>query len=171
MLKLYTLGDPRVTQVYVRGDLIVDESNRDRIMTRSRTKDSECLVGRDVVVSVVKQKTEGVSRGKRRLGWANDNAAPHRYTQIPFPLKAFKLLLKDLQTMGQGSKGKEAVDKMGIGSDDGVSTRERVTIGCDKHREWEDVRLTMQDDDWDDDDDDLGDDVGEFDYLSCELFA
>ena len=88
MLKLFTLADPRVASINVKGDLIVDEQNRDRIMTRSRTKD-----------------------------------APHRYTQIPFPLKALKLLLKDVQGLQGGKKGKSkgAAGLEGVEEDDGVS--------------------------------------------------
>lgn len=87
MLKLFTLADPRVSAVTVKGDLIVDEQNRDRIMTRSRTRD-----------------------------------APNRYTQVPFPLKALKLLLKDVHcTQGGGKKGKGGAGLEGVEEDDGVS--------------------------------------------------
>ncbi|KAK4689861.1 importin-9, partial [Tremellales sp. Uapishka_1] len=67
---------------------------------------------------------------------------PHEYTIIPFPLKALKLLLKDLSG-SEGPKGKKTMDYE-IDSDDG-------------------------DGDWDDDD--PLDDVGEFDFLSSWMDA
>nr|XP_019009559.1 uncharacterized protein I206_06208 [Kwoniella pini CBS 10737]OCF48340.1 hypothetical protein I206_06208 [Kwoniella pini CBS 10737] len=107
--KLFMADDSRLKGVVCKGDLIVDERNRDTIMTRSRTRNN-----------------------------------PNQFTQIPFPLKAFKLILKDVQSEPlQKDKGKK-VD-YDIEDDDG-------------------------DEDWDDDD--LlagGDEVGEFDYLSSWL--
>ncbi|OCF78060.1 hypothetical protein I204_02066 [Kwoniella mangroviensis CBS 8886] len=102
--------DQRLNGMVVRGDLVIDEKNRDTIMTRSRTRNN-----------------------------------PNQYTQIPFPLKAFKLILKDVQSE-PGAKGKGKKVDYDIEEDDG-------------------------DEDWDDDD--LlaggGDGVGEFDYLSSWL--
>nr|XP_019043733.1 hypothetical protein I302_08314 [Kwoniella bestiolae CBS 10118]OCF22663.1 hypothetical protein I302_08314 [Kwoniella bestiolae CBS 10118] len=109
--KLFAMSsqDQRLSGVVVRGDLVIDERNRDTIMTRSRTRTN-----------------------------------PNQYTQIPFPLKAFKLILKDVQAE-PGAKGKGKKVDYDIEEDDG-------------------------DEDWDDDD--LlagGDGVGEFDYLSSWL--
>ncbi|WRT69867.1 uncharacterized protein IL334_006858 [Kwoniella shivajii] len=107
--KLFILSDERLSMVIVRGDMVIDERNRDTIMTRSRTK-----------------------------------SHPNQYTQIPFPVKAFKLILRDVQSE-PGVKGKGKKIDYDIDEDDG-------------------------DEDWDDDD--LlggGDDVGEFDYLSSWL--
>ncbi|KAI9638767.1 armadillo-type protein [Dioszegia hungarica] len=109
MAKLFLHPDPRVSAVAVRGEMIVDASNRDVIMTRSKAR-----------------------------------AAPPKYTQIPFPVKALKLLLKDLQALG-GKKGSAGGrDDPEIEEDDG-------------------------DEDWDDDDPlgDAGED--EFQYLSSWL--
>ncbi|ODN87698.1 hypothetical protein L198_06924 [Cryptococcus wingfieldii CBS 7118] len=112
--KLFVLGgDQRLREVMVKGDLIVDETNRDTIMTRSRTK-----------------------------------AHPNQYTQTPFPLKALKLILKDVQseTSGKGKgKGKGKTVDLEIPEDDG-------------------------DEDWDDDDDLFGGD-DEFEFLSSWLEA
>lgn len=38
MAKLFLLADPRVNGVMVRGEMIVDESNRNTIMTRSKAR-------------------------------------------------------------------------------------------------------------------------------------
>lgn len=50
---------------------------------------------------------------------------PNEYTSIPFPLKALKLILKDVQIVKQGEKGKTAGPSASAGSDieedDGVS--------------------------------------------------
>ncbi|WWC66093.1 uncharacterized protein I303_108715 [Kwoniella dejecticola CBS 10117] len=107
--KLFMVDDARLKGVIVRGDLIVDERNRDTIMTRSRTRNN-----------------------------------PNQFTQVPFPLKAFKLILKDVQSEPtQKGKGKSA--DYNIDEDDG-------------------------DEEWDDDDPlGGGDEVGEFDYLSSWL--
>ena len=139
MLKLFTLADPRVAAVPVKGDLIVDERNRDRIMTRSRTRD-----------------------------------APDRYTQVPFPVKALKLLLKDVQGL-QGGKGKKGPGA-GAGGVEGVDEDDGVSLCAIRHcaviepsRGEDDGALTKQDAEWDDDEDDFGgSEVGEFDYLSCK---
>ncbi|WWC92624.1 uncharacterized protein L201_007583 [Kwoniella dendrophila CBS 6074] len=107
--KLFSMQDERLNGVIVKGDMIIDERNRNTIMTRSRTK-----------------------------------TTPNQYTQIPFPLKAFKLILKDVQSE-PGSKGKGKKSDYDIEEDDG-------------------------DEDWDDDD--LlagGDGAGEFDFLSSWL--
>jgi hypothetical protein len=99
MLKLFTLADPRVSATTVKGDLIVDEQNRDRIMTRSRTRN-----------------------------------APDRYTQVPFPLKALKLLLKDVHGMQGGKKGgKSGAGLEGVAEDDGVSFSQ---VSCGAFARW-----------------------------------
>ncbi|KAK8849809.1 hypothetical protein IAR55_005145 [Kwoniella newhampshirensis] len=108
MSKLFALpaaaGGERLRGVVVKGDLIISETNRDTIMTRSRTK-----------------------------------LNPNQYSQIPFPLKALKLILKDVQAE-PSSKGKGKAD-LTIEEDDG-------------------------DEEWDDDDILGGGEIGEFDYLS-----
>ncbi|WVR07905.1 hypothetical protein IAU60_004948 [Kwoniella sp. DSM 27419] len=109
--KLFAQSDEWLNGVLVKGDLIIDERNRNTIMTRSRTK-----------------------------------TAPHQYTRVAFPVKALKLILKDVQaepgTKGKG-KGKADYD---IDEDDG-------------------------DEEWDDDDPfgADGDEAGEFDFLSSWL--
>lgn len=43
---------------------------------------------------------------------------PNQYTTIPFPLKALKLILKDVQTLKQGESSKTSAG-MGAGADGG----------------------------------------------------
>ena len=46
---------------------------------------------------------------------------PTEFTSVPFPVKALKLLLRDLQTGGEAaSMGFNAADVEDVGSDDGV---------------------------------------------------
>lgn len=83
LCKLFTVPSDAIRRVMVKGDLIITEANRNKIMTRSRTR-----------------------------------AQPNTYTEIPFPVKALKLLLKDVQAEGKGKKKGAADD---IADDDGVS--------------------------------------------------
>lgn len=49
-------------------------------------------------------------------------AAPNQYTQITFPIKALKLLLKDVQTVGpKGSTSNGKRQDLEVEGDDGVS--------------------------------------------------
>lgn len=84
--KLFALPAPQLRNVTVQGDMVVDERNRNRIMTRSRTR-----------------------------------STPTTYTSVPFPVKALKLLLKDVSAEGGGGgkkKGGAAYDGE-IEEDDG----------------------------------------------------
>lgn len=83
LCKLFTVPSDAIRRVVVKGDLIITDANRNKIMTRSRTR-----------------------------------AQPNTYTEIPFPVKALKLLLKDLQAEGKGKSKGTAAD---IADDDGVS--------------------------------------------------
>lgn len=42
MAKLFLLPDPRIQSILVKGEMIVDERNRDTIMTRSKARSGEC---------------------------------------------------------------------------------------------------------------------------------
>ena len=77
LAKLFALPYPAIQNVMVRGDLIITDANRNKIMTRSRTR-----------------------------------ATPNEYTRVHFPVKALKLLLKDVADTGKGK------DKKGAGLDD-----------------------------------------------------
>jgi hypothetical protein len=101
LAKLYAHPDPAIHSVMVRGDLIITDANRNKIMTRSRTL-----------------------------------ATPNEYTRVTFPVKALKLLLKDVQDGGKGKKGPGGAD---IADDDGVSCR----FG---------LQTDIQDEEWNDDD-------------------
>ncbi|CAK9782992.1 ARM repeat-containing protein [Cutaneotrichosporon oleaginosum] len=82
LCKLFSAGSPALNRVRVKGDLLITDANRNRIMTRSRTL-----------------------------------AQPNTYSEIPFPIKALKLLLKDVQVEGKGKgKSKGGLD---VPEDDG----------------------------------------------------
>jgi importin-9 len=68
------LNDPRVVQTMVKGDLIIQAS--DRIKTRSQTKQSKLTVGWQLQVLT--------------------RADPDQYTIIPAPLKIVKVLIEEL---------------------------------------------------------------------------
>ncbi|KAG6885829.1 hypothetical protein C0993_009221 [Termitomyces sp. T159_Od127] len=86
LIQLFVSEHPTLKQLIVKGDIIVNNANRNVIMTRSRTK-----------------KT------------------PTEFTSIPFPVKALKLILRDVQSSGDSAtisaRGGAATDD--IDSDDG----------------------------------------------------
>ncbi|KAG6896763.1 hypothetical protein C0992_006277, partial [Termitomyces sp. T32_za158] len=88
LIQLFVSENPKLRQLIVKGDIIVNNTNRNVIMTRSRTK-----------------KT------------------PIEFTSIPFPVKALKLVLRDVQSSGDSAtisaRGGAATND--IDSDDGVS--------------------------------------------------
>lgn len=89
--------------------------------------------------------------------------APNQYTQIPFPVKALKLILKDVQS--EPTSAKKPTSGLDIEDDDGV----RISFACKPVKKKIDGCGWMQDEEWDDDD--LlggGSNMGEFDYLSCK---
>lgn len=56
--------------------------------------------------------------------------APIEFTSIPFPVKALKLLVHDLQSDGESATITAQGDKYDIDSDDGVSPRVRLRSGA-----------------------------------------
>lgn len=93
-------------EIVVRGDLVVNEANRDSKFHRVKVRivDAAAIITR--------------SRAK---------STPSTYTACPFPLKALKLILKELQsykTSGAGKgKGKQVDNSAfdNLDEDDGVS--------------------------------------------------
>ncbi|TIA71942.1 hypothetical protein E3P89_01920 [Wallemia ichthyophaga] len=83
LVDLYTSQDPRLDSVMVKGDQIIDESNRNTIMTRSKTRN-----------------------------------APIEFTSIPFPLKAIKLLLGEIQNVGTSAAKSNTVKDVDEDDDD-----------------------------------------------------
>ena len=77
-------------------------------MTRSRTK--TCTFDYSV----------------RRLSLYSPQA-PNQYTQIPFPVKALKLLLKDVQTVGPRKTNTGKRRDIDVEEDDGVRLSSRTT--------------------------------------------
>jgi importin-9 len=74
--KLYALNDARLSQMMVRGDLIVPED--DIIITRSRSKQSKFLA-----------PTLPCTR-------ADDGSGPDQYTIVPASLKILKVLIQEI---------------------------------------------------------------------------
>lgn len=79
--KLYSLNDSRLAQTTVKGDLIVPKS--DKIMTRSRTKNSECDDFR-------------WERGGWRYNLPINKTDPDQYTIVSAQLKIIKVLIEEL---------------------------------------------------------------------------
>ncbi|KAH0591342.1 hypothetical protein H2248_001421 [Termitomyces sp. 'cryptogamus'] len=86
LIQLFVSEHPNLQHLIVKGDIIVNDTNKNVIMTRSRTR-----------------KT------------------PTEFTSIPFPVKALKLILRDLQSRGESAttspQGGPTTDN--IESDDG----------------------------------------------------
>jgi hypothetical protein len=79
--KLFGLNDARLAETMVKGDLIIDNNNSGRIMTRSRAKQSQsstpwCIPEEDLATYT--------------------NADPDQYTSIPATLKILKVLVEEL---------------------------------------------------------------------------
>jgi importin-9 len=95
--KLYSLNDPRLAQISVKGDLVVDGDDS-RIKTRSRAKQStytEILTGAQHSGLLERLHDEDMYHqdDANRYDTLSD---PDRYTVIPAPLKIIKLLIDEL---------------------------------------------------------------------------
>lgn len=55
-------------------------------------------------------------------------AAPHEFTSIPFPVKALKILLHDVQSGGESATITAQNDTYDVDSDDGVSMGARSFV-------------------------------------------
>ncbi|EAL18781.1 hypothetical protein CNBI0420 [Cryptococcus deneoformans B-3501A] len=113
----------------------VSDMGMSKLFVLSDQRLREVIVKGDLIISEANRNTI-MTRSRTRH-------TPNQYTQIPFPLKALKLILKDVQS--EPTSAKKATTGLDIEDDDG-------------------------DEEWDDDD--LlggGSNVGEFDYLSSWL--
>ena len=111
------MPDERLRRIMVKGDLIINEQNANSelsvdlafetltrctaIMTRSRTKVGESTRDYELILPLM-----------------SSPPVAQEYTSIPFPLKALKLILKDVQIVGPKGKGDDVAN---IEEDDGVS--------------------------------------------------
>lgn len=88
--KLYSLNDPRLAQITVKGDLII--ANDERIKTRSHSKQSMSPAG------PFKASSTSLDALARRYSSATDPVSPDpdQFTVIPAPLKIIKLLIDEL---------------------------------------------------------------------------
>jgi len=86
LIQLFISERPSVQNLMVKGDIIVNKTNKDVIMTRSRTR-----------------------------------TTPTEFTSIPFPAKALKLLLHDVQSGGESAtiSAQGGADTYDVDSDDG----------------------------------------------------
>ncbi|KAK8251995.1 armadillo-type protein [Phyllosticta capitalensis] len=113
--QLYDLGDPRLAQIMVKGDLIVPESSR--IMTRSRAKQS--------TYSPTKQPTTyyAPSTTAASVHWRSNSQNrlldPDQFTMVPATLKILKVLIEELlsasgnmQNVNPGSAGGAASQEL-----------------------------------------------------------
>jgi len=102
---LFAMTEPSLRSIMVRGDLVITEDNRDSMPNLHLTKSET-----DIVAIMTR------SRAKK---------TPNQYTTIPFPLKALKIILKELhlyKTTGAGKgKGMRVGDDGALfAEDDGV---------------------------------------------------
>jgi hypothetical protein len=98
------MPNPALREVMVRGDLIVDEANRDSEFLPTLVFDANKL-------AIITR-----SRAKK---------TPPKYTSIPFPLKALKIILKELHLYKSNGAGKGKGKQVGLDGtlfedDDGV---------------------------------------------------
>lgn len=80
--KLYDLGDARLAQIQVKGDLIVNPATQGRIMTRSRARNS--MIDQPLYQDPMKLTAED----------------PDQFTAVPATLKIVKVLIEELQAAG-----------------------------------------------------------------------
>lgn len=80
--KLYDLGDARLAQIQVKGDLIVNPATQGRIMTRSRARNS--MIDQPLYQDPMKLTSED----------------PDQFTAVPATLKIVKVLIEELQAAG-----------------------------------------------------------------------
>jgi hypothetical protein len=79
--KLFSLNDPRLAETMVKGDLIIDNNNSGRIMTRSRAKQSQSSTPWYIPEEDLATYTD---------------IDPDQYTLIPATLKILKVLVEEL---------------------------------------------------------------------------
>lgn len=121
--KLYDLDDPRLAQIQVKGDLIVDPNNS-RIVTRSRARGGQCQV---VGVNCLNWCSPSFGEW---IG-ANITKDPNRFTSVSATLKVIKVLIAELQA---------ASDDSGTLTQDAIAQLEEAR---DDDDEWEDDPDTL----------------------------
>lgn len=106
--KLYDLQDPRLSQITVRGDLIVPQS--DRIMTRSRARNS-----RDPFLHSARHSNKPQAPLSAHLNpsappslpriYLTLPSDPDQYTMVPASLKILKVLIEELVSASGAGTG------------------------------------------------------------------
>lgn len=123
MSKLYSLNDPRLAQITVKGDLIVGADDG-RIKTRSRAKQSMSLNPCGALLGVLDANSElselireGVGEDKE-ANKANTPPDPDQYTLVPATLKIVKVLIEELlSASGAGAAASAASAAMAANAD------------------------------------------------------
>ncbi|SCZ96701.1 BZ3500_MvSof-1268-A1-R1_C083g00450 [Microbotryum saponariae] len=89
LAELFLSPRPSLSQIVVKGDLLLTDANRNRIMTRARAKNSQskCLP------HLIESKSIVLTDPQRAFF-----SDPDQFSLIPFRAKALKVLLKDAQS-------------------------------------------------------------------------
>lgn len=95
--KLYSLNDPRLAQIQVKGDLIVNADDS-RIKTRSRAKQSMSPGKYNILStnSTLHQLCQQYVREDEETNRIAPRTDPDQYTIIPASLKIVKVLIEEL---------------------------------------------------------------------------
>ena len=111
--KLYELGDPRVAQIHVKGDLIIPDDGR--IMTRSRARTSQsthpCLHWR-------KSRDDEAVAKRIELTGPRYHIDPDQYTIVPAPLKILKVLIVELSSASGNGQSLDDAGELAAVDDD-----------------------------------------------------
>jgi PHD/YefM family antitoxin component YafN of YafNO toxin-antitoxin module len=100
--KLYDLQDERLSQIQVKGDLIVPENPSGRIMTRSRARQSkrtsfqQAFFNCNGSIPLSQLRCLQQEYDDRPLT-ATSSTDPDQYTLVPASLKILKVLIEELQ--------------------------------------------------------------------------
>jgi hypothetical protein len=113
--KLYDLADPRLSQIQVKGDLIVNQNTTGRIMTRSRARQSKPPPNKAVQYSFEEPPSPPSdqhffpSYGSQHL-LNRTHKDPDQYTIVPAHLKIMKVLVEELQAASGARQELSAAD-------------------------------------------------------------
>jgi hypothetical protein len=113
--KLYDLADPRLSQIQVKGDLIVNQNTSGRIMTRSRARQSKPFPHAAVQISSEEPPKSPCgqqffsSYGSQHL-LNRTHKDPDQYTIVPAHLKIMKVLVEELQAASGAHQELSAAD-------------------------------------------------------------
>ena len=137
--KLYSLGDHRLAQIQVRGDLVVPDSNQ--IMTRSRTKQRTSDFHDFLLPTYLLSPLNSAlpSRPPADTVLPSWQADPDQYTIVPAQLKIVKVLVEEL------------ISASGVGGAMNPASAAAATgLGGGGDRTTDDAELSDSDSGWED---------------------